>query len=188
MDTTTNKEIRQGILKGLSVILALTISFSLIGCSSVNENINTENENAGQEEPMVGMPDPWREISEDEALQYPRMFVAPEGASNVVWRVLDSAADAKEGKEPLIELDFDIKDEYGSQSFTARYQYGAGEDDDRITKVGKVIRAARIDELPQLLNIVRGDMSIVGPRPERVEHVQIYSEMIPSNKIRERRG
>ena len=55
----------------------------------------------------------------------------------------------------------------------------AGENDARITKVGKIIRSTRIDELPQLLNIVKGDMSIVGPRPERVEHVQIYSEMIP---------
>ena len=64
----------------------------------------------------------------------------------------------------------------------------AGEADDRITKVGKVIRAARIDELPQLLNIIKGDMSVVGPRPERVEHVQIYSEQIPEfvfrNKVK----
>lgn len=60
----------------------------------------------------------------------------------------------------------------------------AGEKDDRITKVGAVIRAARIDELPQLLNIVKGDMSIVGPRPERVEHVQIYSEEIPEFSFR----
>ena len=55
----------------------------------------------------------------------------------------------------------------------------AGEHDDRITKVGRVIRATRIDELPQLINILKGDMSVVGPRPERVEHVQIYTEQIP---------
>lgn len=60
----------------------------------------------------------------------------------------------------------------------------AGEHDDRITKVGKVIRAARIDELPQLINILKGDMSVVGPRPERVEHVQIYTEEIPEFQFR----
>ena len=51
--------------------------------------------------------------------------------------------------------------------------------DPRITKVGNVIRATRIDELPQLLNILKGDMSIVGPRPERVEHVEKYTSEIP---------
>ena len=45
----------------------------------------------------------------------------------------------------------------------------AGKTDSRITKVGKVIRAARIDELPQLWNILKGDMTLVGPRPERPE-------------------
>ena len=55
----------------------------------------------------------------------------------------------------------------------------AGEEDDRITKVGKIIRATRVDELPQIINILLGDMSIVGPRPERVEHVEKYSEDIP---------
>ena len=47
----------------------------------------------------------------------------------------------------------------------------AGENDDRITKVGHIIRACRVDELPQLVNILKGEMSIIGPRPERVEHV-----------------
>ncbi len=51
--------------------------------------------------------------------------------------------------------------------------------DPRITKVGKVIRATRIDELPQIINILKGDMSVVGPRPERLEHVQEYSKEIP---------
>ncbi len=51
--------------------------------------------------------------------------------------------------------------------------------DPRITKVGNVIRACRVDELPQILNILKGDMSIVGPRPERLEHVEKYSEEVP---------
>ena len=60
----------------------------------------------------------------------------------------------------------------------------AGEKDDRITKVGKIIRACRIDELPQLINILRGEMSVVGPRPERVEHVEKYSSEIPEFNYR----
>lgn len=55
----------------------------------------------------------------------------------------------------------------------------ATDNDPRITKVGKIIRAIRIDELPQIINILKGDMSVVGPRPERVEHVEKYSEDIP---------
>ena len=51
--------------------------------------------------------------------------------------------------------------------------------DPRITKVGKVIRAIRVDELPQILNILKGDMSIVGPRPERLEHMEQYGADIP---------
>lgn len=60
----------------------------------------------------------------------------------------------------------------------------AGEKDDRITKVGNVIRALRIDELPQLINILCGTMSIVGPRPERVEHVEKYTAEIPEFTFR----
>ena len=60
----------------------------------------------------------------------------------------------------------------------------AGERDPRITKTGRFIRAARIDELPQLINILKGDMSVVGPRPERVEHVKIYTDEIPEFQFR----
>ena len=55
----------------------------------------------------------------------------------------------------------------------------AANQDPRITPVGKIIRATRIDELPQIFNILKGDMSIVGPRPERVEHVELYTKQIP---------
>ena len=60
----------------------------------------------------------------------------------------------------------------------------AGEHDDRITPVGRIIRACRIDELPQLINILKNDMSIVGPRPERVEHVEKYTADIPEFRYR----
>ena len=115
--------------KQFTAVTALILSLTLAGCASVNVNVKTE-EGGGSEEPMVGMANPWREITEEEAAKYPRMFVAPEGASNVVWRIMDSGADAKTGKEPLIELDFDIKDEFGTTSFCARYQYGADEKED----------------------------------------------------------
>lgn len=63
-------------------------------------------------------------------------------------------------------------------------QRPATDDDDRITKVGHVIRATRIDELPQIFNIIKGDMSIVGPRPERTEHVEKYTAAIPEFEFR----
>lgn len=51
--------------------------------------------------------------------------------------------------------------------------------DERITRMGRIIRATRLDEMPQLVNILKGDMSVVGPRPERVEHVEEYTERLP---------
>ena len=60
----------------------------------------------------------------------------------------------------------------------------ATDGDDRITSVGRVIRKTRIDELQQLFNILKGDMSIVGPRPERVEHIEKYTAEIPEFSYR----
>jgi len=60
----------------------------------------------------------------------------------------------------------------------------AEDDDPRITPVGKILRATRLDELPQLIDILVGDMSFVGPRPERVEHVLQYCEEIPEFSYR----
>lgn len=59
-----------------------------------------------------------------------------------------------------------------------------GDKDDRITPVGKIIRKIRFDELPQLFNILRGDMSIVGPRPERPEIAAQYEKEMPEFALR----
>jgi lipopolysaccharide/colanic/teichoic acid biosynthesis glycosyltransferase len=55
----------------------------------------------------------------------------------------------------------------------------ASKKDDRITPIGRFIRAVRIDELPQLFNILKGEMSFIGPRPERPEIIAKYTESMP---------
>ena len=60
----------------------------------------------------------------------------------------------------------------------------AQKNDDRITPIGKVIRKCRLDELPQLINILRGDMSFIGPRPERPEIIAQYTEVMPEFTFR----
>lgn len=60
----------------------------------------------------------------------------------------------------------------------------SGENDPRITPIGRIIRKCRIDELPQLLNILKGDMTIVGPRPERPSIAADYEKVMPEFHLR----
>jgi len=60
----------------------------------------------------------------------------------------------------------------------------AKENDSRITRVGKVLRKTRLDELPQLINVIRGDMSFVGPRPEQIPFARQFEDKIPYYNLR----
>jgi lipopolysaccharide/colanic/teichoic acid biosynthesis glycosyltransferase len=66
----------------------------------------------------------------------------------------------------------------------------AQENDSRITPIGTFLRKTRIDELPQLFNVLKGEMSLIGPRPERPELAQKFEESIPgfSRRLRVKAG
>jgi sugar transferase (PEP-CTERM system associated) len=87
-------------------------------------------------------------------------------------------------RQTRVGLDNTLFTVYKFRSMRIDAEVGTGavwaqKDDPRVTTVGRIIRAIRLDELPQLFNVLKGEMSIVGPRPERPEFVKALNEQIP---------
>ena len=61
----------------------------------------------------------------------------------------------------------------------------ATQNDERITKIGKIIRKSSLDEFPQFINVFRGEMSLVGPRPHMVKHTSDYSKIVDDYMVRQ---
>lgn len=91
-------------------------------------------------------------------------------------------------KQPRLTLDGKVFQIYKFRSMYMNSEENgaqlARKEDDRITPIGKVLRALHFDEFPQLINIIKGDMSVVGPRPERPEIAAQYKEIIPEFDFR----
>lgn len=91
-------------------------------------------------------------------------------------------------KQPRLTIDNKVFDIYKFRSMRMDSEEEgaqlAQKNDDRITPVGRVLRAIHFDEFPQLINIIKGDMSLVGPRPERPEIAAQYKEIIPEFDFR----
>ena len=87
-----------------------------------------------------------------------------------------------------IGKDFSVFNVYKLRSMKINSEKNGAEwsnpNDKRITKVGKIIRKTRIDELPQLFSVISGDMSLIGPRPERPEFYEILKDLIPNFALR----
>jgi exopolysaccharide biosynthesis polyprenyl glycosylphosphotransferase len=88
---------------------------------------------------------------------YRQRRVGQGGGEFVIWKLRTMANDAEEDSGPVL----------------------AQAQDTRVTPVGRILRAIRIDELPQIWNVLNGTMSLIGPRPERPEFVRRYAEEIP---------
>lgn len=91
-------------------------------------------------------------------------------------------------KQPRLTIDNKVFDIYKFRSMRIDSEKEgaqlAKKNDDRVTPVGKVLRAIHFDEFPQLINIIKGDMSLVGPRPERPEIAAQYKQIIPEFDFR----
>jgi exopolysaccharide biosynthesis polyprenyl glycosylphosphotransferase len=107
--------------------------------------------------PLIGVAALAIRVTSPGPIFYRQRRVGQDGAEFVIWKLRTMAHGAEEESGPVL----------------------ASSGDARVTAVGRVLRATRIDELPQLWNVLNGTMSLIGPRPERPEFVRRYAAEIP---------
>ena len=88
------------------------------------------------------------------------------------WPVFYLARRAGRGVKPFSIIKFRSM----RQAAPDQVSHHSGDDDPRITRVGRFLRRSKLDELPQLMNVIIGNMSLVGPRPETLDYTKLYTE------------
>lgn len=110
--------------------------------------------------------------------------------SSPIWLISAIAIKAEDGgsvffKQKRATKDGKVFEVYKFRTMRENVEnYSSTAGDDRITKTGKILRKTRMDELPQILNILKGEMSLVGPRPEMLENVYSYTADFPEFEYR----
>ena len=105
------------------------------------------------------------------------MFIAAEGGGPIIYR------QQRVGHRGQTFTVFKLRSMLADAERDGKAAWAAI-NDERVTRVGRLIRRTRVDELPQLLNVLKGEMSFVGPRPERPEFVAMLTEQIPFYAVR----
>lgn len=110
--------------------------------------------------------------------------------SSPIWLICAIAIKLQDGgqvffKQKRATKDGNVFEVYKFRTMKEHVEnYSATEHDDRITKLGGFLRKYRIDEIPQFINILKGEMSLVGPRPEMLENVYVYTKEMPEFSYR----